>query len=375
MALRKDDENKINASQPLDYPEEFKNRARAFFAKGAETAYALNYDYAIELYLDGLSFWPDALEEGHLKLWDIALRRQAAGGKKSGFSDGSKYKKASGKNDKDAMLKAEYLLAKEPSNLSYMCDMLKAAVSGGFQKTSQWIADLLFDRNRQQDKPSFPIYILLRDKYIEMNNYHRALQACQMAAQLKPKDEDLQAELRDLSAQATMQQGKYDGEGDFRDSIKNRQQQEKLQSQENLIQSEEKKVDAISEARAEYQADPMVPGKIFKLVDALCATEKAENEKEAIQILEDACSKTSQFQFKQRSGDIQIKQWNRYIRILRGRLQQSPEDATLTEQLQNAQKKCLLTELEHYRLCVENYPTDMKFQSEYGKRLLRARKF
>ena len=76
---------------------ELLDRARDFFRRGSEVAYALNFDYAIELYLDGLNFWPEALEEGHMKLREIALRRQAAGGKKSGFGDNSKYKKGTGK--------------------------------------------------------------------------------------------------------------------------------------------------------------------------------------------------------------------------------------------------------------------------------------
>jgi tetratricopeptide (TPR) repeat protein len=35
----------------------------------------------------------------------------------------------------------------------------------------------------------------------------------------------------------------------------------------------------------------------------------------------------------------------------------------------------LQEELEHSRLCVENYPTDMRMKYEYGKRLVRARRY
>ena len=49
----------------VEFPEELKKKAREFFTVGAETAYTLNYGYAIEMYLDGLSFWPDAMEDGH----------------------------------------------------------------------------------------------------------------------------------------------------------------------------------------------------------------------------------------------------------------------------------------------------------------------
>ena len=110
----------------MEFPEELKTKARVFFAKAAEVAYTLNYDFAIEMYLTGISYWPDALEEGHQLLWEVAMHRQESGGKKSGFGDGSKYKKG-GKNIRDVMLKAEYLLCKDPSNAGHLSDLVKAA--------------------------------------------------------------------------------------------------------------------------------------------------------------------------------------------------------------------------------------------------------
>ena len=41
------------------------SKARAFFKRAEEVASTNNFDYAIELYLDGLRLSPDALEDGH----------------------------------------------------------------------------------------------------------------------------------------------------------------------------------------------------------------------------------------------------------------------------------------------------------------------
>jgi len=364
-----------NITEQLEFPEELKKRAREFFAKGKEVAYTLNYDYALELFLDGLSFWPDAVEEGHKPLRDIALRRQAAGGKKSGFGDGSKYKKASGKNPKDAMLKAEYLLSKDPNNSSHMTDMVKAALENNYQQTAVWLADLLLEFNLHRNKPSFHAYLLLRDVYSKTQMYERAIQVTQLALQLKPNDSVLENTLRDLSAQNVMQQGKYNGKGDFRESIKDREAQAKLQAQEQIVRTKTSLTDAIEQARQEYQANPQVPGKIEKLVKALCDTEKTENEKEAIDILEKAYVETSNFNLKQRSGEIIIKQLNRCARELQTRLQQEPNNPQLKEQIAQTAQKVLEEELNHYQLCVANYPTDMKLKFEYGKRLIKARQY
>lgn len=364
----------MTSSRP-DFPEELKKRAREFFSKGAEVAYTLNYDYAIELYLDGLNFWPDTVEEGHKPLREIALRRQLAGGKKVGFSDSSKYRKGLGKAGKDQMLKAEYLLCKDPGNIGHMTDVVKAAAAGEYKNTALWMANTLFEVNRQNEKPSFQTYVFLRDIYVQIEEFSLALQACNQALQLKPNDAALDASRRDLSAQATMQRGRYDGESDFRDSVVNKDQQNKIIDSEREVQSVDSRQNAITEARQEYQADPRVPGKINKLVNALLTTEKSENEDEAITILEKAYQETQQFQHLQRAGEIKIQKANRVLRQWQEKAQAQPADTTLKSQVMRAAQQALALELDHYSLCEKNYPTEMRIKYEYGKRLMRAKKF
>jgi len=369
-----------NITQPttseVEFPEELKARGREFFRKGSEVAYALNYDYAIELFLDGISFWPDALEEGHKPLREIALRRQGGGGKKSGFTDKSKFRKMSDKSPKDTMLKGEYLLCKDPTHLGHLSDALKGAIDAGFKATALWMANWLFDANRQQAKPSHATYIFLKDCYVKLEIFNMALQCCAQALQLKPNDMDLQQVMRDLSAQNTMQQGKYDEDGDFRDSIKDRENQEKLQSQELLIHSDETKSDLIATARKEYLENPTVPGKVYKLVDTLCETEDEDNENEAVQILEKAFAQANQFRYKQRSGNIKIKQLKRNKRILQDALESvGGQDEELENDIKEIGNQVLDAELAHYKLCMENYPTDLGIKQEYGIRLLQAEKF
>jgi tetratricopeptide (TPR) repeat protein len=358
----------------VEFPEELKKSAREFFARGAETAYTLNYDYAIEMYLDGLSFWPDALEEGHLKLWEVALRRKESGGKKAGRMDGSKYKKG-GKHPKDAMLKAEYLLCKDPENMTHMVEMVKAGAEGKFIQTTNWIAEILYTRNVNSEKPSFSTYVMLRDNYIKIENYTKAFNMCQLALQLKPKDSNLLDSLHDLSARATMQQGKYDSEGDFRESIKDKDDQLKQHDTEQLVLSDVRSAQLIADARTEYEADPMVPGKINKIVNALCSTEKTENENEAIAILEKAVEETGQFRFQQQANEVRIKQLRRRARRYNARLRTEPDNAETKQKARDAARRLLQTEMDHYKLCIEKYPTDNGLKNEYGKRLLQSKKF
>ena len=64
-------------------------KARRWFEKGQELAEKKNYDYAIESYISGLAFWPEAVEEGHKPCRAAALFR---GPQKVSFTGGMKYK-------------------------------------------------------------------------------------------------------------------------------------------------------------------------------------------------------------------------------------------------------------------------------------------
>jgi len=123
------------------------------------------------------------------------------------------------------------------------------------------------------------------------------------------------------------------------------------------------------------EASPTVPGKINKLVDVLCETEKPEDEKEAIEILELAFEQTQQFRFQQRRGEIRIKQLSRRVRRSRRALKDAPENAENKAKAQESARQLLRVELDHYKLCFENYPTDMGIKCEYGKRLFQAKQY
>ena len=226
------------------------SKARAFFERAEEVASTNNFDYAIELYLDGLRLSPDALEDGHAPLRQLGLIRQGRGGKKPSMVE--RVKRLKGKNPLEKMLNAEYLLAKDSDHLPYAEDLLTAAVEGGYLRTAEWIAHIIFEATKaseKSDKVRFDRFILLKDSYKEMQHFDSAVIACQYALELRPKDAALQDELRDLSASMTMKKGKYGTAKTFRDSIKDRDTQDKLQSQDNVVKSADVKKEAIERAR------------------------------------------------------------------------------------------------------------------------------
>ena len=348
-------------------------KAKVFFDRAREAAGTNNFDYAIDMYLEGLRCDPDALEQGHIPLYEVALLRQGKDGKKPSMVE--RVKRLRGKTALEQMLNAEYLFAKDPSHLPYAEAILKATVAGDYRKTVAWIANLVFQVNNSSKKPSAQTYILLKDAYKTIGQFDKAIVACQLASKLKPEDGELADEFKNLTAELTMARGKYDQEGDFRQSIKDRETQEKLQSQQAVVKTEDYRQSAVEEARKEYAQDPNLPKNIFDLAQALSDLQDEKADNEAIELLEKTYKSRKDFSFKQRAGLLKIKQLRRKIRGAKAALETKPGDGKVKSQLSELTSQLNSTELEHYGLCVENYPTDLQAKYEYGIRLVRNKQY
>ena len=348
-------------------------KAYAFFERARKAADTENFDYAIEMYLEGIRYDPDALEQGHLRLFELAMKRQGKNGKKPSMVE--KMKRMRGKTPLEQMLNAEYLLAKDPDHLPYAEAMLKAAVAGEYRRTVGWITNLIFQANNASSRPSASTYMLLKDSYKAIGQYDKAIVACQLASRLKPQDADLADEFKNLTAELTMARGKYDQEGDFRQSIQNREEQEKLQSQQAVVKTEDYKQSAVDEVRRAYTQDPNLPKNIFGLAQALSEMQESKADNEAIELLENAYKTKKDFSYKQRAGLIRMKNLRRKIRRAKSAVQAKPADAEAKARLSKLNARLNIVELEHYGSCVANYPTDLQAKFEYGSRLIRNKKF
>jgi tetratricopeptide (TPR) repeat protein len=316
------------------------------------------------------------LEDGHGPLRQLSLIRQVKGGKKPTVVE--KIKHLKGKSPLEKMLNAEYLMAKDPDHLPYAEALLTAAIEGGYFRTAEWIAHIIFQATKvsdESDRTRLDRFILLKDSYKKMQMFENAVVACQYAIEIRPQDDALKDELRDLSAQMTMSKGKYDTVKTFRDSIKDRDTQDKLQSQDNIVKTLDVKLEAVQRARKKILEGRETVTNILELAGALFALETEEGDKDGIQILDNAFQKTKDFTFIRRLGEFRLKKLQRSIRELTKQLEQNPEDESLRKQLQQLQRQFDEVELEHFKQCEHNYPTDQRFKYEYGRCLIKAQKF
>ena len=333
-------------------------QGKAFFDRADQVADTGNWDYAIEMYLNGISREPTNMERGHRKLREVAMKRTATGGKKPGMME--QIKRLASKDPTTGLVNAEYLLAKEPGSVKYMSQTLKAARRLDIHELIKWICDILLESQRQTDKPDKDLYKTLIASYRSIEDYSFAVECCKRALEISPDDGALSDELMDLSARDTIHKGKYDQEGEFQRSMKDVDKQIELGQADSMVKSDDYLQKQIERAKIEYEADSAVPGKILSYAEALLKFEDESHEAQASEVLKKAHTDTGQYQFAQKIGDIKIRQLTRKYRELVAAGDKEAIAAHARKQLQ--------FELAHYKERAENYPTDLALKYELGRR-------
>lgn len=350
-----------------DTPEADRKKALRFFDVAQSKTQALQYEYAIDMYLQGLSLDPESITS-HAALRQISLERKARGGKDLGMFE--KMKLRYGKDDVQNMVLAERFLAYDPGNTGRMLEMLNHAVSAGCYDTVLWIGPILRRANVDSGKPELSKFIALKDAYIRMRQWQLATDAASEALRMKPDDMNLQQEVKNLSAQQTMDAGGYGTGGGFRSSMKDTAGQDKLMKADMDIRTVDALTQMIIDARAELKKEPNEPGKITKLVDALVKTEQSDYENEAIEVLDAAFHRTNQFRFRLRLGQIKMQQLKRMERSLREEVAKDPKNKQAIADWQEFARDRAREEYAEYALAAENYPTDTSLKFEMAKRMI-----
>ncbi|HAU37833.1 MAG TPA: hypothetical protein DCX07_08965 [Phycisphaerales bacterium] len=346
-------------------PQDAAGKGKAFFDRADQVADTGNWDFAIEMYIEGLKREPGNLDRGHKPLRETAMKRKAQGGKGPGMMEG--LKRRPGKDPAENLANAAYLLAKEPGSVPYMEQLLTAAQALKLDELAKWVCDILLESQRQTPKPNKRVLLALTQAYNDLTEYGLAIQACEMARQLTPNDPVLHDAIQELGAKYTIKKGKYDQEGSFTKGVKDLSRQQELIQKDYMIQSEDYLKQQIERAREEYQQTPTVPGKVNALVDALLKFEDESYENEAVDILHKAHKDTGAPQFKMRVGDIRIRQMTRRYRKL---VAAGDKEAAREHGLEQ-----LKFEIQEYAERAENYPTDLSLKFELGRRLLLAGKY
>lgn len=347
-------------------PDVLKKKAQAFFDRADEVAETGNWDFAIEMYIEGIRRDPGNLDRGHKKLREVALRRKADGGKSPGWSDKSKHKPT--KDPLESLGNAEFLLAKDWGNEQFVHRALQAAVQAGLPDVARWFGEMLVATQRDSKKPNKRICVEAMEGLMATGQFDLALEAVRLALKGAPNDTDLQQTEARLSAQYTIMKGRYGEENkEFSESVRDMDKQKELMELDATVKSASFLEAQIKKTQAEYEQNTEVPGKINAYVDALLKPEKESLENQAVEVLRKAFADTKAYQFKMRIGDIKSRQYTRRVRELK--------QAGKTDEALQVRKEQLVFEIKDYQDRAQNYPTDLGIKFELGRRLFIAGMF
>ncbi len=359
-----------------------KAKARQWFKKGNDLREKRDYDYAIECYVTGLNFWPDAINEAHAPLWALAVQRLQSGGKKVGMMEAMKLS-TTHKDVKVALLNGIMLAAKDPHG-THVDSVLKNAVKAGLLTVAQFYSPKVIESIRKEKKPSAARLKAMRQSLTEaaeaaalMGNhelcawlYEAAVESVEFQMSQSPGDAALRDEQRDLAGKLTITRGKYSDADSFRDSLRDAEDQKVRHDRERIQQGEATYQGVLASARREYQENPNSSAKINQIADQLLKVERTTEENEAIAILLDAYKRLDNYSFKTRADDVTLRQLARQTRQLEARAAESgaEEDA---QQARLAAMEEQQTELDICRERSKMYPTDLRIKYRLGQILFR----
>ena len=340
-------------------------RAEKLFASAAKVASAAQWDYAIELYIQGLTADPENIN-AHRKLRELSLQRKLKGGKPMGMLQRAKLKK--GKSDQEQMLYYEKLLAFDPPNMDYMKGLMTSARKAGYFGTCLWIGPILFKTNTD-GKQDFSTFVTLKDEFKAIKAYKLAIDAAGWAFKIKPENSDLNHEMKQLATLETMQRGNYESADSFVDSIRNKAAQQDLMDKDKGVLDAAGKDTEVAKAKAAYEDDPEESGKLWAYVDALARTEKRDNESLAVELLEKAFEQTDSYRYRRRANEIKLRQTLRMEQQLKDMAKKAPDDKDLQKDYQDIKAERAEQELAAAREAAKAYPQDNGLKFDIGSKL------
>ncbi|MCE7969802.1 MAG: hypothetical protein DYG94_13805 [Leptolyngbya sp. PLA3] len=347
------------------------DKAAKFFDAARVRHESGNYEYAAQLWLQGLAWDPTDLEAVK-SFWQTIQK----------FAESQKKKSAT-----KEMLKA-VAEAKGPTrrflseilNASFRWEsdvmaVLKAAEAAGAVEalsTADLCAKQAYGLAQRDKKPRKDVFVRLMEVFRQTNNFKLAVESGEIARQLDPSDGELQASVRNMMAQQTMSAGGFDQAGEsggFRRNIRDAQKQAELEASDRLVRTDEEKDKLVEAAKRDLDANPEDPTLIERYGSELLKRNKQGDLIRAMNHYLQAYQRTRQYRFRQKSGEIQLRLMRQNLSRQQKLAEQNPDDIDIKSKLESMQKELDRIETEELRGRVENYPTDLPAKFELGRKL------
>ncbi len=377
MALRFNKKKPDDAQEPDDGGKEEKTfqaqpeKARGWFEHGRRAA---DPDYALTCFANGIRLDPSPMSV-HEAMFAAAMKYT---GKPAA---GKEVRKIDGSHPVEKFAAAEFAWMKDLNSAALAVKFLEASV-----KAKQWAAEVgrwhcprVLSVLRRQKKPSKAMFLAAKDLFPELSAWDEALAAGMDALTLDPGDANLENELKDISAQRAMDQGRYEEaageEGGFRKFVKDPEKQRELGEAESIAGGLDVAGRNLERARSEYEQSPDVPDVINQYAQLLRALATPESVEQSYAIFMKGYTVTGQYRFRASAGDIRVSEARAKVTELQDKVDQPGANSEIQAEVDKARSELLDLQHTEYSERIKEYPTDRVLKQQLGEVIFELGKY
>lgn len=354
-----------------------------FFTKAEQALKKRNYEYAIELWLQGLAIDPDRLEERQ-KLRGTAIKRVQENGGNTMGGAALKFKKLGplgkikklgmGKKWEEQILEIEQFLRDAPENPDQNLNLANAFKQTDRPESAIWAYNCVVGVQPNNVDALKALGAL----HHEQGDVEAAIKAWERVKAARPEDQEAGKAIRDLSAAAMMKQAedrrqKAGSDGSFRDLLKDSDQSEKLEQKQKIIRTADDARDAIELKKEEIAANPTTTRLWRELGDLHLKLKDFDAARTAY---EEAIKIDPQDLYaSEKLGTLNERKFESRLEDAVAALNASPNDEGLKAKVAQLKQEQQLFLLEEYERRVAAHPTDYAMKYQLGVLYKRHKKY
>lgn len=353
-----------------------------FFTKAEQALKKRNFDYAIELYHQGLSIDPDRVEE-RMKLRAAQIHKvQESGGNTLG-SAGAKFKNAMllgrikkfgvQKKFEEQIVEIEKFLNVAPQHAPSLLELANAFLNT--EKVES--ARQAFREVTEIDPNNTDAWKALGRIFEQEKDLQKAVECWERVRQARPEDAEAGRAIRNLSAAAMMakteERKTSEGDDSFRALLKDEDQSQKLQKKGQMIRTADDAKGAIAFKKEEIKQDQDNPRLWRELGDIHAKIKEYDEASEAYSKAK--ALNPQDLYVADKLGSLQEMQVQDKVDAARNAAEAAPDDAALNaahEAKVLEQREFLIVE---YDRRVAAHPTDFSLKSKLGELYLASERY
>jgi len=343
-------------------------KAKAFFDRAKTVHDSENYEYAMQLWLNGLRQDPSDMDgfKGYLRSAEV----YAAENPKKGVSRETR-SAISAKGALGKYIEALLEFGLKRMDLGVAIKATDAASRLNLGEPTKALGEHALTLAKNNAKTKKDHFVKLLNAFERVEVFQLAAVAGESACQLDPTDGELQMRVRNMLAAGTMSRGGYDdlSEGGFRKNIRDADKQQELIEADAISKTESTKDQIVARTQKAYEERPEDVPSINAYATAMLDRGRNADEKTAISLLLKAHKLSGQFKFRQRAGEVQVRRAQKMIAKLEAQAEQDPGNEELREKLEHGRAAFEKLRMDELALQVEKYPTDLNLKYRLGKLL------